>query len=111
MINSERKKGIILIIIAVLIPLLALPFLSGFSKEKGFTGNLYDVGIQIRGEAKDSKTVDSKPTVKKKLTYNDVMPRRIQFRFILGLAIVLLFAGVVKIEQSRQKPDSPKDEE
>ncbi|HAR94811.1 MAG TPA: hypothetical protein DCR97_02440 [Deltaproteobacteria bacterium] len=107
MINSERKKGIRLIVIAVLIPLLTLPFLSGFSKDKGFIGNLYDVGIQIRDEAKDRTTADRGPTEKKKLTYGDVIPRRIQFRFILALAVVLLFVGVVKIEQSRRKPDSP----
>lgn len=106
MMNPDRKKGIILIVIGIAIPLLTLPFLSGFSKEKGFIDNLYGIGIQIRGEAKGNKVADIKPTEKRKITYDDVMPRRIQFRFILALAVVLLFAGFVKIEQSRQKPDS-----
>lgn len=108
--NPNRKTGIILIIIGICIPLVTLPFLSGFSKEKSFMDNLYSVGIQIRKEAPANPVTNVQPTEKRKLTYSDVLPRRIQFRFILALAVLLLFIGIVKIEQSRQKPRSGETE-
>lgn len=104
--NPNKKIGLILIIIGICIPLLTLPFLSGFSKDKSFKENLYNVGIQIRKEAPANPVTNVQPTEKRKPTYSDVLPRRIQFRFILALAVLLLFIGIVKIEQSRQKPGS-----
>lgn len=104
--NPNKKAGITLVIIGICIPLLTLPFLSGFSKDKSLTENLYGVGIQIRKEAPANPATNVQPAEKRKLTYSDVLPRRVQFRFILALAVVLLFVGIVKLEQSRQKPRS-----
>lgn len=104
--NTDKKAGIILIVIGICIPLFTLPFLSGFSKNKSFTENLYNVGIQIRKEAPANPVTNIQPAEKRKLSYSDVLPRRIQFRFVLALAVLLLFIGTVKMEQSRKKPGS-----
>ncbi len=108
--NRNRKTGIILILIGVCIPLATLPFLSGYSKEKSFTDNLYSVGIQIAKEkpaatSSAGSVTNPGPTEKRKITWDDVMPKRIQFRFILALAVILIFVGIVKVEGSRRKQD------
>ena len=46
--DAEKRHGIIIIIIGLLIPLAALPFVSGFSKDKGFYDIFYNAGIDIR---------------------------------------------------------------
>lgn len=102
--KSDRKKGLILIVLGICVPLFALPFLSGFSKDKGFTDNLYSVGIQIRKEPPAKAAANLQPPEKRKLTYSDVLPRRIQFRFILALGVIFLFAGFMKLERSRERP-------
>ena len=51
--DPEKRTGILLIAIGVCIPLLTLPFLSGYSKEKGIFANLYGVAIDLRKGAHD----------------------------------------------------------
>ena len=105
--NPGKKSGIIFIVIAICIPLLVLPFLSGFSREKGLIDNLYSVGIQIAKDRPDNGVGNGDPSQKRKITWGDIMPRRIQFRFILAISVILLFVGFVRIERSRHKDDGP----
>ena len=103
--NKQKKIGLILIIIGILIPLAVLPFISGWSNDKSFFNNFYDIGIQIREGEKvisESKPSDIK---KKKLTYSDVLPSKIPFRFFLVFTVILIYIGISKIESSRQKHD------
>ena len=45
--DLEKKIGILLIAIGICIPLCTIPYLSGYSKDKGIFGNLYGLAIEI----------------------------------------------------------------
>ncbi len=75
--NKQKKIGIIFIIIGICVPLIALPFVSGWSDEKSLFDNFYNVGIQIREEKtaiSDSKPASIADIKNKKITYSDLMP-------------------------------------
>lgn len=106
--DPEKKLGIILIIIGLIIPLAALPFVSGFSREKGFYENIYNVRIDIRKDVKDNvpsqtpvNTEGTKTKPGNALSW--LMPKRIQFRFLLIPAVVFVYIGIIKIDGSRRR--------
>jgi hypothetical protein len=106
--DPEKRIGIILIIIGLLIPLAALPFVTGFSKDKGFYGNLYDVGIDIWKDTNHktpSQPVKStnKTNSKIRITWSMLIPTRIPFRFILAPTVFLIYIGIIRIDRSRRK--------
>lgn len=117
--DREKKVGVILIAIGICIPLAVLPFVSGYSGEKGFVRNLYEVGI-VLGGAKQADTVEAgSPAAGKKphkrLTYGDLLPRKIPFRFILAITPVFVLVGVVRLDRARRRerddagPESDRD--
>jgi hypothetical protein len=105
--DAEKRHGIIIIIIGLLIPLAALPFVSGFSKDKGFYDIFYNAGIDIRKDTTD-KTL-SQPTANKetdskvRITWSMLIPHRIPFRFFLAPMVLLIYIGIIRIDRSRRK--------
>ncbi|MGD9579370.1 MAG: hypothetical protein AB7Y74_14125 [Syntrophorhabdus sp.] len=111
--DPEKKLGIILILVGLLIPLAALPFVSGFSREKGFYENLYNVGIAIGNESKDRTFKPAQPSIKGdrtnaklKVTWSMLMPQKIPLRFLLVPAVILVYMGIIKIDRSRRRQKS-----
>ncbi len=111
--NDEKKLGILLIAIGICIPLAALPFCSGYSKDSGVIDNLYRVGIELR-KTTDGRVV-SPPAgrIEKKTGFPDfskLLPHRIPFRLFLVVAVILLYMGIVRIAApSRQDDQQPSD--
>ena len=106
--DPEKRSGIIIIIIGLLIPLVALPFVTGFSKDKGFYGNFYDAGIDIWKGTNDktpSQPVKSTNETNSKvsITWSMLIPNRIPFRFILAPTVILIYIGIIRIDRSRRK--------
>ena len=102
--DKQRKIAITLMIIGVCIPLIALPFVSGYDKDKGLWKNFLDVGIKITkdtpGKAPDvpdAKAVDQKKGLIKK------MPDRIPFRLFLVPMFLLIFIGIVMIDKAKTR--------
>lgn len=93
--DHNKKAGIYLIIAGILIPLALLPFVSGYSLDKGFLTNLVSIGIVLR-DPQSALGMDKNASLLARLT-----PRRIPYRFILAFGVVLVFAGYMKMEISR----------
>ncbi len=100
--DRQKRIGMYLIIAGILVPLVFLPLVSGYSKDKGFVTNLISVGIVLR----NSKT--SPVTERNTSLLASIIPQRIPYRFILALGILLIFAGYMKMEVSKNtvKPDN-----
>ena len=106
--DPEKKKGILLIVVGLCIPLLALPFVSGFDMSKGFMDNFYNTGIRITkdtagpGAAATSAPADSSkgaPVPKKRID-------KIPFRFFFVPTVLLIYIGIVLIDRARKRlPD------
>ncbi|MGA3175463.1 MAG: hypothetical protein ABSE25_13730 [Syntrophorhabdales bacterium] len=95
--------GIIFIVIAICLPLAALPFLSGYSKEKSIFGNLYGVAIEIR---KDSQArVDGSGTEEghRPTDFSRMIPKRIPLRFFLAVTLIFLYMGIIRIDRARRR--------
>jgi hypothetical protein len=104
--NKQKKIGILLIITGICVPLMALPFVSGWSGEKSFIDNFLDAGIQIREEkteTSNSKAGNITDIKNKKITYSDLIPSKIPFRLFLAVTVLLGYIGIIKIDSSRQK--------
>jgi hypothetical protein len=97
--NREKKIGIALIVFGVCFPLMLLPFVSGYEKEKGMVQNLFNVGIIFRKE----KAVTIGETFPSSLM--KVIPGRLPYRFVLASGIFFIFTGILKIDLSRRKDD------
>ena len=101
--NNEKKKGILLIVIGICIPLFVLPFVSGFDLDKGFMDNYYNTGIRIMKDT--GQTPEAKPAAVSK---NPLDPRKmriekIPFRFFLAPTVLLIYIGIVLLERARAK--------
>jgi hypothetical protein len=112
--NREKKIGIIYLIIGILIPLLILPFTSGWSKEKSFYENFYGAGILIRNDNTDTLNLNTKKTEQEKesgIKFSRLIPKRVPFRFFLVITLIFWYLGIVRIDSSRkEKNDSEKIE-
>lgn len=111
--DREKKVGIIFIVVGICIPLMVLPFLSGYSKDKKFSENLYWAGIAIRKD-KPSATEHQSPgnTQEARRRMSDpsiFIPKRIPFRFFLVITLVLLYMGIIRIDRSRRKKKDNRD--
>ncbi len=112
--DREKKVGILLIVIGICIPLLTLPFLSGYSKDKGITNNLYLAGIAIKNDKPgnaESQPSGNIETTKSKFSYvlSKLIPKRIPFRFFLVITLILCYMGIVRIDRSRRKNEDRQD--
>ena len=108
--DREKKFGIILIIIGICIPLMTLPFLSGYSKDQGIL-DLYRAGIALTKD-KQVETGTQTPVKiaapqRKLPSFSKLIPTRIPFRFFLVITVVLLYMGIVRIDASIRKKDTP----
>jgi hypothetical protein len=106
--DREMKMGIIYIIIAIGIPLLALPFVSGYEKDKGFFENFYKIAIMIKkDQTTDPGTLPAdnieKPKSKAAYFFKLITPKRIPFRFFLVITLIFLYIGIVKIDSARRR--------
>jgi len=105
--DRQRRVGIILIIVGICIPLITLPFLSGYSKDRGIFENLYRVGIDLRKD-KPANAGNQAPgkleeREHKTLHFSRLIPKRIPFRFFLVITLILLYLGIVKMNASGHK--------
>jgi hypothetical protein len=106
--DTEKRHGIIIIIIGLLIPLAALPFVSGFSKDKGFYDIFYNAGIEIRKDTTNKAlsqpaTSANETNSKVRITWSMLIPHRIPFRFFLAPMVLLIYLGIIRIDRSRRK--------
>ena len=102
--EKERKKGVILIVIGICIPLLSLPFVTGYEQHKGIVRNVYDTGIPLQKVSKGKHEVSTKPkTEGAKDTgslIEKLMPQMLPLRYILALGVFLVFLGIMKIDRA-----------
>jgi hypothetical protein len=78
---SPRRKLYILILIGILVPLFLLPFVSGYKAGAGWFSNLMNLEITCG------------------------LPFGIPYRFVLALAILLVFVGMRQLELLRHRDD------
>jgi hypothetical protein len=95
--DREKRIGIVLIIFGICFPLVLLPFVSGYEKDKGIIQNLFNVGIVLKKE----KPVTVQETFPSSLM--KVIPGRLPYRFIIASGIFFIFTGIMKIDISRPK--------
>jgi hypothetical protein len=107
--NRRKKTGVILIIVGICIPLLALPFVSGYSKEKGVIANFYKIGIQIREDTEGNAGNEGFSNLEnirgKSIKFSKLIPKRIPLRFFLVITLIFLYMGIVRIAPPRQDPE------
>ncbi|MDR2017792.1 MAG: hypothetical protein LBQ00_02785 [Syntrophobacterales bacterium] len=107
--DNRKKTGIIFIIIGVCIPLLALPFVSGYSKDKGFIDNFYKIGIQIRGDAESNignKGFANLENIKgKRPKFSKLIPKRIPLRLFFVITLIFLYMGITRIAPPGREHD------
>lgn len=107
--DNGKKRGILLIVVGICIPLFALPFVSGFDKGRGFWDNFYNVGIRI---TKDTGAAPQGPAAVKEdreasknpLSLDRMKKMRIEvipFRLFLVPAFILIYIGIVIIDKTR----------
>jgi hypothetical protein len=111
--NRDKKIGVGLIVFGICLPLMALPFISGYSKEKSIFENLYQVGIKIKKENQSDTAIEPAGSPGqgsgKHLDFSRLIPKRIPFRFFLAFTLIFLYAGFVKIERSKRRDVIPSD--
>ncbi|OPY73199.1 MAG: hypothetical protein A4E64_02644 [Syntrophorhabdus sp. PtaU1.Bin058] len=110
--EKEKKAGIILIVIGICIPLLSLPFVTGFERHKGFLRNVYETGIPLvdpeksgagirpeteRPKSERPKTEGAKDT---RSFVERFTPRMLPLRYILALGVFLIFLGILRIDKA-----------
>ena len=107
--EHRKKTGIILIIIGICFPLLALPFVSGYSKDKGIIDNFYKIGIQIRedteGNAGNEGFANLENIKGKSIKFSKLIPKKIPLRFFLVVTLIFLYMGIVRVAPPRPEPD------
>ncbi|MHB8110382.1 MAG: hypothetical protein ACYDHW_10160 [Syntrophorhabdaceae bacterium] len=103
-----RKKGILIIIAGICIPLFALPFVSGFDINKGFMDNFYNTGIRItKDTANSSRALEKKaPDPSKPFqTIKNMRLEKIPFRLFFVPAVFLIYIGIVMIDRARARKE------
>lgn len=90
--TNRKKRGIILIFIGVLLPIVLLYFASGYQDGAGFFKNLFGIKIQISLFSK----------------YRFGIP----YRFFVALGVILVFLGIKSFDIKGLTPgDSTHDDE
>jgi len=95
--NREKKIGVVLIILGICLPLMLLPFVSGYEKDQNIIQNLLKTSIVLKGERPDNGKETSLSSLMR------IIPGRLPYRFVLAAGIFLIFIGIVKIDISRRK--------
>ena len=95
--NGEKKIGFALIVFGICFPLMLLPFVSGYEKDKGIIQNLFNVGIVLKKEKPVTGGEIFPPFLMK------IIPGKLPYRFVLASGIFLIFTGILKIDISRRK--------
>jgi hypothetical protein len=112
--DRQRRVGIIIIIVGICIPLITLPFLSGYGKDKGIFENLYRVGIELRKDPQGNAGNQSSSNIEKPdgktPAFSRLIPKRIPFRFFLVITLILFYIGIVRINASSREQDSQIEE-
>ncbi len=106
--DDGKKKGVLIIIIGICIPLFALPFVSDFDIRKGFMHNFYNAGIRITGEkdaAPPAGATGQANNVSRKSLFSPGWMRieKIPFRMVLIPTFILMYIGIVMIDRARSK--------
>ncbi|OPY75910.1 MAG: hypothetical protein A4E65_03378 [Syntrophorhabdus sp. PtaU1.Bin153] len=104
--HRDKKIGILYIIVGIFIPLMALPFVSGYSSDKGFMHNFYNVGVKISNENQATPAADQSPATpakqsRKKITYRSFIPKLIPLRWFLAVTAIFFYMGIIRIDRSR----------
>ncbi len=106
--DRDKRGGIMLIVIGLIIPLAVLPLVSGFSIDKGFLDNFYGAGIRVR-DSHNAVGPDPSPALEKggspkvRITWSSFIPHRIPFRLFLVPTVLLAYMGVIRIDRARRK--------
>jgi hypothetical protein len=74
---DSRRKAIVLLLVGIVVPLLFIPFLSGYKADAGWFSNLMNIKVALG------------PVV------------AIPYRFVLAVAIFLIFLGVRQLDLLR----------
>ncbi len=86
-----------MIISGICLPLIFLPFVSGYEKDKNMIQNIFKISIILKKEKQNTgETAVPSSFVK-------MIPGKLPFRFVLAAGIFLIFVGIVKIDTSRRK--------
>ena len=103
--DPEMKVGILFVVIALCIPLAAIPFLSGYSKDKGVIANLYGLAIEIKKDKGEDASGQSRAVGKapRRIDFSRIIPKRIPFRVFLALTLILLYPGIIRIDAARRR--------
>ncbi len=108
--DKVKKKGLILIVIGICMPLLALPFITGFDKQKGIMKNVYETGIPLRKATTEKQEAIARPgTERTKDTGSLIerfMPQMLPLRYIVALGVFLIFLGILRIDKARNTTHS-----
>jgi uncharacterized membrane protein len=103
--DKEKQKGFILIVIGICIPLLSLPFVTGYEQQKGFVRNLYETGIPLQEKGREMPEVSTKRQAQEAKNGGSLVerftPRMLPLRYILALGIFLIFLGILRIDKAR----------
>jgi hypothetical protein len=106
--KREKKRGLIMIVIGICIPLLSLPFVTGFDAQKGIMRNVYETGIPLQktthGMPETSAKTQTKEAKDGRSLVERFTPRMIPLRYLLALGVFLIFIGIVKIDRARKNP-------
>ncbi len=109
--DNRKKKGILLIVIGICIPLFALPFVSGFDIHKGLMDNFYNTGIRITKDTGQTAKVDDIPAAdnsKNPLDLKKMRIEKIPLRLFFVPAILLIYIGIAMIANARKRLPGPK---
>jgi hypothetical protein len=118
--ETEKKTGVILIVIGICIPLLSLPFVTGYERQKGILGNVYETGIRLQRVDTEKREAGIKPETEKpksekpktegtKDTRSFIerfTPRMLPLRYILALGVFLIFLGILRIDKALNRKGS-----
>jgi len=86
-----------LIIGGICLPLIFIPFLSDYEKDKNMIQNILKIGIVLKKEKQGTGAAAASST------FSKIIPDKLPFRFVLAAGIFLIFIGIVKIDISRGK--------
>ena len=102
--DLEKKIGILLIAIGICVPLCAVPYLPGYSRDKGIFGNLYSLAIEIGGDkqAPADQFISLDKPHHKIPDFSKLKPKRIPLLF-LAVTLIFFYMGIVRIDQARRK--------
>lgn len=104
--KREKKRGLILIVIGICMPIVSLPFVAGFDPGKGIMKNVYETGIPLQKAnegAGETSVASVKAEAKKTESLAErLTPRMVPLRYILALGVFLVFIGIVKLDKARK---------